>query len=166
MEDHITWTRLVIVSLVADLPDQGQTTQRLLQNQVDLGDAIKPYYGEAAGQQLSSLLADHILIAAQLLSAAKQGDSVAVAQARAAWYDNADEIATFLSAANPKQWPLDEMKDMMGSHLDLTFDEAVARLEGNYETDIAKYDEVHLQILHMADMLSTGIIVQFPSQFR
>lgn len=31
-EDHITWTRLFIVSAAADLPDKGPTTDRLLQN--------------------------------------------------------------------------------------------------------------------------------------
>src|SRR5262245_34680160 len=51
-EEHVTWTRLFIVSFVADLPDLQPTTDRLLQNQVDIGDAIKPYYGRAAANQL------------------------------------------------------------------------------------------------------------------
>ncbi len=165
-EDHITWTRLVIVSVAADLPDFGPTSQRLLQNQVDLGNAVKPFYGDAAGDQLTALLTDHILTAAQLLSAAKVGDSAGVAAASEQWYVNADEIATFLHTANPEQWPLDDMKTMMRSHLDLTLAEAVARLGGDYASDIATYEEVHEQILHMADMLSTGIILQFPKQFR
>src|SRR5688572_12154878 len=43
-EDHIAWTRLFIVSAAADLPDKAATTERLLQNQTDIGNAIKPYY--------------------------------------------------------------------------------------------------------------------------
>lgn len=165
-EDHITWTRLYIVSTVSDLPDQGPTAQRLLQNQDDIGNAIKPFYGEDAGNQLSFLLRDHILIAADLLQAAKSGDTAAFEAASARWYANADDIAIFLNSANPKKWPLDEMKAMMKEHLDLTLAEASARLNGDWDADIAAYDEIHIQILEMADMLSTGIIEQFPKLFR
>ncbi|MHB0967786.1 MAG: hypothetical protein ACYC36_15145, partial [Bellilinea sp.] len=82
------------------------------------------------------------------------------------WYANSDEIATFLSSANPENWPLDEMKAMMRTHLDLTLKEAAARLNGDYAADIAAYDEVHVEILKMADMLSNGIIDQFPKMFK
>lgn len=164
-EDHIVWTRNFIISDVADLPDLSAVTDRLLRNQDDIGDAIKPFYGNAAGEQLSGLLREHILGAAALLNAAKAGDADAVAAASAAWYANADEIAEFLAAANPKQWPVDEMKAMMKDHLDLTLSEAVNRLQGNYADDIAAYDQIHVQILHMADMLSDGIMAQFPSKF-
>ena len=165
-EDHITWTRLVIVSLANDLPDSGPTVQRLLQNQVDIGDAIKPFYGEAAGEQLSALLRDHILIAAEILQAAKNNDTTALNDATARWYANADDIAVFLNSANPKAWPLHEMKHMMREHLDLTLQEAVAYLQGDHAASIAAYDQLHLQILAMADMLSDGIIRQFPKKFK
>jgi len=165
-EDHITWTRLVIVSLANDLPDSGPTVQRLLQNQDDIGDAIKPFYGDAAGEQLSALLRDHILIAAEIIQAAKSGDTAAQNDAITRWYVNADDIAVFLNSANPKAWPLDEMKAMMREHLDLTLQEAVAYLHGDHTASIAAYDQIHLQILDMADMLSAGIIKQFPSKFN
>jgi hypothetical protein len=164
-EDHIVWTRAFIVSFAADQPDLAVVTDRLLRNQDDIGDAVKPFYGEAAGEQLSGLLREHILGAAALLNAAKAGDADAVAAASAAWYANADEIAEFLAAANPRSWPVDEMKAMMKDHLDLTLSEAVNRLQGNYADDIAAYDQIHTQILHMADMLSDGIMAQFPSKF-
>jgi hypothetical protein len=165
-EDHITWTRLVIVSISNDLPDTGPTVQRLLQNQDDIGDAIKPFYGDAAGEQLSALLRDHILIAAEILQAAKTGDTSALNDAIERWYANADDIAEFLHAANPENWPLEEMKAMMREHLDLTLQEAVAYLNGDHAASIAAYDQIHLQALEMADMLSEGIIRQFPKKFK
>ena len=165
-EDHITWTRLVIVSLANDLPDSSPTVQRLLQNQDDIGDAIKPFYGDAAGEQLSALLRDHILLAAEIIQNAKAGDTTAMNDAITRWYSNADDIAVFLNSANPKNWPLDEMKAMMREHLDLTLQEAVAYLHGEHTASIAAYDQIHLQILDMADMLSDGIIKQFPSKFK
>lgn len=165
-EDHITWTRLYIVSVAADLPDKDATAQRLLQNQTDIGNAIKPFYGNAAGDKLTALLRGHILTAADLLAAAKAGDTAKVGDASKRWYANADEIAAFLSGANPGHWPLAEMKAMMKGHLDLTLEEATARLKGNWAADIAAYNKVHEQILRMADMLSGGIIRQFPAKFR
>ena len=164
-EDHVTWTRVYIIAALADLPEADAAAQRLLQNQEHIGDAIKPFYGEEAGEQLTSLLKDHILTAADLLSAAKSGDSARFEEANERWYANADQIATFLHSANPDHWPLAEMKSMMKSHLDLTLEEASARLNEDWAGDVAAYDKVHDEILHMADMLSDGIIQQFPKKF-
>jgi hypothetical protein len=165
-EDHITWTRLYIVSAVADLPDKDATTNRLLQNQTDIGNAIKPFYGNQAGEKLTSLLRDHILVAASLIDAAKAGDKAKQDMETKKWFDNADQIATFLSSANPKNWPLKDAKIMMHDHLNVTTSEVVAHLQKKWPEDVAAYDKVHLQILSMADMLSKGIIRQFPSKFR
>jgi hypothetical protein len=165
-EDHITWTRMFIVEVAADSPATETTAERLLQNQVDIGDAIKPFYGDEAGDQLTALLREHIFIAADILTAAKAGDQEAVDGATARWYANADDIAAFLSSANPDHWPLEEMRAMMRDHLDLTLAEAVAGLQGDFQAHIAAYDEVHGQILEMADMLSEGIVAQFPKAFK
>jgi hypothetical protein len=165
-EDHITWTRLFIVSdatLPDTLPDLDATTRRLLDNQEDIGNAIAPFYGLAAGEQLTGLLKEHILGAAALLNAAKAGEDTTAASG--AWYANANEIADFLHDANPRNWSQAEMRDMMKMHLDLTLEEAVARLQGHYADDIAAYDKVHAEILQMADMLAKGIIAQFPQKF-
>jgi hypothetical protein len=165
-EDHVTWTRLAIISLTSDTPDTEATVGRLLENQTDIGDAIKPFYGETAGQELTRLLREHILIAAELIAAARAGDETAVAEAQSRWTANADEIAAFLAAANPRSWEFDEMKAMLHEHLRLTTNEALARLQGDWAADVAAYDQIHLQALGMADMLSNGIVKQFPARFR
>jgi hypothetical protein len=165
-EDHITWTRLAVISLTTDSPDTQATVSRLLQNQSDIGNAIKPFYGKAAGTKLTALLRAHILIAADLIAAAKSGDQEAVASQQARWQANADEIAAFLSSANPRSWRPAEMRTMMRSHLRLTTNEVVARLTKNWSADVRAYDRIHVQILHMADMLSDGLVAQFPARFR
>lgn len=165
-EDHITWTRLYIVSAAAGLPDADATAQRLLKNQADIGAAITPFYGEAAGASLTALLRSHILTAAKLVAAAKGGDTAAVRSASDAWYANADSIADFLSAANPKAWPRATLRQAMHMHLDLTLKEATARLHGDWVADIAAYDAIHQHILQLADVLSSGIIGQFPARFH
>jgi hypothetical protein len=167
-EDHIAWTRLFIVSkatLADDLPDIGPTVDRLLQNQTDLGNAIAPFYGADAGADLTALLREHILTAADIIAAAKAGNIEARDAAIAAWYANAHDIAVFLNGLNPQHWPLAELDAMMKEHLDLTLVEAVARLEHRFADDVAAYEDIHLQILAMADMLSDGIIAQFPQKF-
>jgi hypothetical protein len=164
-EDHVTWTRLAVISLTTGSPDTEATVGRLLQNQDDIGAAIAPFYGEEAGNQLATLLREHITIAAELIAAAKAGNQPEVARQQARWEANADEIARFLNSAN-KRWELGETRSMLLEHLQLTTREVVARLQSDWAADVAAYDEIHRQALHMADMLSTGIVAQFPKQFR
>jgi hypothetical protein len=164
-EDHIVWTRMVIVDFAAGLPDLKAAEARLLRNQADIGNAIKPYYGAAAGNSLTHLLRTHILDAVPVLVAAKDGDKAALTKALKAWYGNAHQIAVFLSKANPQAWSLPMMSAMMKRHLQLTTDEAVARLQGRWAADIKAYDAVHKEILEMSDMLSSGIVSQFPNRF-
>ena len=165
-EDHITWTRLAIVSFAAGSPDFDATAGRLLANQEDIGDAIKPFYGRRAGEALEALLKEHIAGAVELLKAAKAGDNAALTRATDAWYRNGDEIARFLNKANPKNWRLGKVRALMRGHLDQTLDEASARLKGDFAADIRAYDEIHDHILVMADTLSAGIVKQFPRRFR
>ena len=163
-EDHVTWTRNVIFCVIDDLPGAEQATARLLKNQDDIGNAIKPFYGDEAGKKLSTLLRTHITQAADLLKAAKKDDNTKFDQINKQWQANADEISTFLSKANPN-WKLDDMKKMMRDHLSLTIEEAVARKKKDYAADVKAYDKVHDEILAMSDMLTDGIIKQYPDRF-
>jgi hypothetical protein len=165
-EDHVTWTRLAIVSYIDDLDDLDATVARLMQNQTDIGDAIEPYYGKRAGDRLTGLLKDHINAAVDLMTAAKKGDTKQLAKADRAWNRNGNQIADFLSAANPDNWPKADMRAMMKSHLDQTLEEAVHRLKGEHEAEVRSYDEIHDHILEMADALSDGIAAQFPQRFE
>ena len=165
-EQHVAWTRLTIVSFAANTPDLPATQARLLRNQTDIGNAIKPYYGRAAGNQLTGLLREHITGAVAVLQAAKAGDTAALVAAKDAWYANGRQIADFLNAANPRNWPRATLRSMMRTHLDQTIQEAVAQLTGDYAASVRMYDEIEDHILTMADTLSSGIIAQFPRRFR
>jgi len=164
-EDHITYTRNFIISSLAGLEDAGKIAERLLKNQDDIGDAIKPIYGAAAGTKLSSLLRDHILIAADVVKAAKAGAAADLDAASKKWTANADEIAVFLSGANPN-WSRAELTDMLHKHLDYTTREVVSRLKKDWAADIAAYDIGHTHMLMFADMLTHGIVKQFPDKFK
>ena len=164
-EEHITWTRMAIVDFAAGLPSLQASEVKLLRNQTEIGNAIATFYGRAAGKRLTGLLRSHILIAVDVLTAAKAGDTAGLTLAQARWARNGAQIADFLSAANPKAWHRVAMRQMMREHLKLTTAEAVARLTGNWSADVRAFDKVHTQALAMADMLSAGIVSQFPQRF-
>jgi hypothetical protein len=163
-EEHIVYTRNFIVSALAGLEDTGKIAERLLRNQDDIGNAIKPIYGEEAGKKLSALLRDHILIAADIVKAAKAGDGAGVAEGQKKWRGNADDIAAFLSGANPG-WSKPMLTDMLYKHLEFTTTEVVSRLSKDWPSDIEAYDKGHAHMLMFADMLTDGIVKQFPKKF-
>ena len=164
-EQHVAWTRLAIVAFAANAPDLPATEARLQRNQSDIGAAIAPYYGRAAGRTLTRLLKAHIAGAVVLLEAAKAGDSARLASAKAAWYANGRQVADFLSAANRANWPRATVRAMMKTHLDQTLREAVAELTGDYAGSVRQYDAIERHIVAMADTLSAGIVSQFPGRF-
>src|SRR5690242_5145546 len=53
--DHVWWTRDYLITSIADMPDVKAATDRLLQNQSDIGAAIASYYGKEAGDKLTGL---------------------------------------------------------------------------------------------------------------
>lgn len=163
--DHVIWTREYIVAAVAGTPDAEAAAKRLLKNQEDIGTAIVPFYGAAAGKSLTDLLKQHIMIAVDLVGAAKSGDQTKFKAADEKWSKNAGEIATFLSGANPN-WPKAAVTDLLNLHLSLTKKEAVARLTQKWDEDVAAFDDILTEIMTMADALADGVIKQFPDKFR
>ncbi|HVW18022.1 MAG TPA: hypothetical protein VHB30_07210 [Solirubrobacteraceae bacterium] len=163
---HGTWTERAIVDYVGGLPDAKLAISRLLHNQTEIGDAVKPFYGAKGGAKLTTLLKAHINAAVAVLVAAKSGDAAATAKAKTAFYANGDQVASFLHAANPDHWSLAAMKTMMRLHLDQVVGLAVDQLEGHYTAAIRLYGTYIDHLLDMADMLSSGIEQQFPARFR
>ncbi|UIO42426.1 glycosyltransferase [Brevibacillus brevis] len=162
--DHMLWDHTYMVSALAGLEDKDAVQARLLKNQVDIGNAIKLYYGEEAGKKLTELLTEHITIGGKIIDAAKKGDQATVAKLDKDWHRNADDIAKFLSSANPN-WNEKELKEMMYVHLKLLTDNLQARLRKDWQADIAAFDQGEDHIISLADVLTAGIIKQFPNQF-
>ncbi len=162
--DHVVWTRSYVVAAVADAPDAATAAERLLKNQGDIGEAVVPFYGKDAGAALTDLLKQHIMIAVELVAAAKGGNTKLFEEQDALWTKNAEEIAELLSGANPN-WVKDDVVDILGIHLKLTKDEAVARLEGNWKVDAEAFDQILTEILTLSDVLADGIVRQFPDRF-
>jgi hypothetical protein len=164
-EQHVAWTRMLIISIAAGLPDEELVTERLLRNPPDMAAVFRRYYGDRIASRFSSLMKDHLVLAAQLVKDAKAGNSQAAEEAEKKWYANADEIAAFLSTIN-SNWPKSVLMNMLHEHLSMTKDEAVLRLSKKYNSDITVYDQIEKQALEMADAFTDGIIKQFFNNFN
>lgn len=103
------------------------------------------------------------MVAVELIEAAKTDDEDKFADADRRWDQNARD-ASFLSSANPN-WPERDVVDLLSQHLKLTKDEATARLQQRWEDDIEAFDQIFTEILTVSDVLSTGIVKQFPDRF-
>jgi hypothetical protein len=164
-EWHIVYTRNYIVSALANLKDDRKIEKILLSNQQGIGNAMKPFYGEKAGNRLSTLLKDYILIAADIVSAAKAGDNDGMAAGEKKWRENANEIADFLSGLNPN-WPKEVLAGMLHRQIDFTTAEIVSRLKKDWAADIEAYDKGYNHMMMFADVLTDGIAKQFPEKVR
>jgi hypothetical protein len=162
--EHAFWTEKFIVSSIAGLEDQEPVLGRLLKNQDDLGNAIKPFYGEEAGNKLAELLRGHIQIAGKVVAAAKSGNQADFKKYNAEWYKNADDITNFLTAANPN-YNKKELNEMLYMHLKLITEGVVHKINKNWNANITALDKNQEHLMHMSDFLADGIIKQFPDKF-
>ncbi|HVF24517.1 MAG TPA: hypothetical protein VNA23_01430 [Anaerolineales bacterium] len=165
-ENHSNWTRLFVISTLDDLEYRDPTRSHLLENQHNIGEALETFYGDEASEQFVVLLEEHVQITDEMLHAAKNADAAGFEDTVTHWYANADQVAEFLHEANPDHWPLKETKAILREYLDLTLEMAVARWSGNFELDVAASDKAQDQAIAIADMLSEGIIKQFPDRFK
>lgn len=163
--EHVNWTRMTIISIVFQLPDLPFVQQRLLQNATDLGNCLRPFYGDQIADAYAKLIQDHLVIAAELVTAAVKGDTHTVDAKEKEWYKNADDIVLFLSNINP-YLNKDALQKMFYKHLELTKNEAVTMIQKNYKADVEIFDEIEAEALAMSDMIASAIVLQFFYRFR
>ena len=164
--DHMHWT-LATVDAFFNEPKQLEVKlKRLLKNQKEIGAAIVPFYGQAAGDKMAELLTEHITDAVPVLKAAQANDTAALNKSLADWYKNANDIAAFLSSANAKNWPKDVTAAALKSHITHTTEYAVNILKGEYDSSLAGFETALEHMLMLADLLTEGLAKQFPEKFR
>ncbi|TXH21662.1 MAG: hypothetical protein E6Q95_03430 [Chitinophagaceae bacterium] len=163
--DHMQYTYATVDAYFNNTTALQSSLTRLLKNQEDIGAAIVPFYGQAAGNQLTALLKDHINGAVPVLDAAKNNNQAALDQAITNWRKNAKEIADFLSTANPQSWELEHTRMHMDDHITKTIAYAVNLLQKNYTQAVVNYDAAFEDMMHFAASLSEGIAKQFPQKF-
>lgn len=164
-EQHVYWTRFVILAILFDLPDEEAVTNRLLRNPGDFEEVFRQYYGQDIAHKFAELLTDHIMIGAELVKAMKAGENATAANAEKRWYTNADQIADFLGSVNP-YWSVQEWKKMLYDHLAMIKAEVSSLAEHNYTNSVGIFDNMETQALMMADTMTQGLTDQFPQYFR
>ncbi|KGO09919.1 hypothetical protein KS04_12165 [Elizabethkingia miricola] len=162
---HMYWTLITVDAYYNDPKGLNAKLDRLLQNQKDIGAAIVPYYGQAAGDQLAKLLTEHIQLAVPVLKAAKENNKEALDKAVKDWYANAKDIGSFLASANPKNWTTKETQGALEMHITHTIAYSVSILKGDYTQSFGGFEEALHHMVHLADILTEGITKQFPDKF-
>lgn len=163
-EQHVYWTRMLLISIADKLTDESAVAERLLQNPKNIADVFAGYYPTDTANIIVQLLTEHLQIGADLIIALRDRQTFQATQLEQQWYANADKMADAFSSISP-YYEREDMKTMLYRHLDLTKEEVVMRLSGNYPEDINAFDEVEREALAMADHFSYGIIRQFPQKF-
>ena len=163
-EQHIMWTRMLLISIADNLKDLEATQARLLRNPKDIADVFRRFYGIAVANRIQQLLTEHLVIGKDLIVALKNKNQEEATKLNTKWYQNADEMAETFSSINPF-YPKEEIRNMLYEHLRLTTNEVNYRLQGNYVEDINSYDMVQKEILKMSQFFVNGIVKQFPNLF-
>lgn len=163
--EHVYWTRDYIKSDLSVLRDRDDVLRRLIKNQEDIGNSIKPYYSEALGNKLQELLKKHVEIDLKVINAYRIGDKDGLDKVSKEWHDNANDIAKYLCSINPN-YDEESIKEMLGTHLELTKEEIMRRISANWKADIDNYEKGQENILNFANMLVDGIVKQFPEKFN
>jgi hypothetical protein len=163
-DDHVLWTRLTVISIANNLTDTGMVINRLLNNATQFEILFTQFYSQEIARRFAGLMREHLVIAVELVRAAKRGDTEEVARLEREWYRNADEIARFLSEINP-HWKEEEIRNMMHEHLALTENEAVAILNNRWEESVDLFSKIEHQAYMMANAYIEGLIAQFPNRF-
>lgn len=164
-QDHMHYTYVVVDAYFNNSTAVEGSLARLLRNQQDIGNSFRVYYGDYVADKVTSLLTEHINLAVPVLEAVKKGDEQGLEKAMTDWYDNANDIAIYLHAVNPKQWPEADLQNMMRHHISTTFLYAAELYKKDYISAVFHYDLALEHMMHLSDTITNGIYKQFPDKF-
>ncbi len=162
-EDHVIYSRSMFTSILDNVGNREAVIARLMRNQDDIGNALKPFYGEEVGNQFAALLREHIRLAIEIVQDAKNNDTTKTAHDKAAWIKNADDTAEFLSKINP-YFSQDDLQRRFRTHLTSAEGELHARLKKEWNQDLNYYDQGLEDMRKLGDVLTEGILKQFPNR--
>jgi hypothetical protein len=164
-DTHARWTQSYIVSSLAGLPDSSRVKSRLLESAGDVADALKPYYRDTIVVPLANLLKHYVLLTGAVVATARGGDSLATVAAYNNWSAGSDSVVQSLARTNPN-WPDTRLGDLMRQYRDQTWRQVLARTRQDWMADVAACDQAQIEAQAIADLLSTGMVKQFPDKFK
>ena len=162
---HIFWVRNVVLATKYNDADAAKVAEgKVVENAKAIGDAIASIYGKEAGDKLFGLLAGHYGAVKDYMTAAFAGNADAKSAAVEKLKKNAEEIATFLSSANPN-WPKQTLVGLLmahGAHHIAQIDQVNTK---DFASEAKTWDDMKKHIYVIADALAGGIVKQFPKKF-
>ena len=132
-------------------------------NAKQISDAVAGFYGADAGKRMLELLAGHWGAVKAMTDAEKAGNKSASAKAMQDATANANEIAKFLSGANPNL-PEDAVRGLMMTHVGHHSAEIGEIMKGDSKAEATTFTAMQAHMNTLADALSDGIAKQFPAK--
>ena len=163
--DHIFWVRNVSLAAINNNDAAMKAAeQQAVANATSIAASIEPFYGAAAKEAFFKLLAGHYGAVKAYLVATVGDNTSAQASATQSITSNAEEIAVFLSKANP-YLPKDALYSVLlahGGHHIQQIQELKAR---NYAAEAKTWDDMKSHVYQIADATADALAKQFPKQF-
>jgi hypothetical protein len=157
--DHLIWVRQFLISLMYRLRDLSYVTIRTMQNTIDFSKQLAPFYGLENAKSYETLLAERVLLLAELASTIRIGEDVTIQMSK--MQTNADDIAALFAELNP-YWDKDTWQKMLYAQYQLE-EQLIRQINlDKFSTSIPIYDAIYQNALKMADYMINGITAQFP----
>ncbi|MGH7236480.1 MAG: hypothetical protein ACREIO_08865 [Nitrospiraceae bacterium] len=162
---HIFWIRNVVLDNATNNPAARDAAEKeVVANAKQIASTITPFYGEAASEKLFSLLASHYGAVKEYSEATVAGSKHQQDAAIVHLASNADDIAVFLSGANP-HLPKDAVRGLIAAHGSHHVAQIIQFQEKDYAREAQTWQVMRQHVYVIADALTTALVKQFPSEF-
>jgi len=162
---QVYWLRMAIQSELWNLSDAEYVMNRLLENPQDFQMALKTFYGDENAKKFADLLTNHLTLISHYVMAIRDGNAQAAADAENQLNNNGVQMVSFLTSINPN-WTASDLQRMLSEYMNLTKEEIDATMSQNFENSINIFADIERGALEMADMMTKGIVKQYPQYFR
>jgi hypothetical protein len=162
---HIFWVRNVSAAAIdKNDPATKAAEKQAVTNAQAIAASIEPFYGAPAKDKFFKLLAGHYGAVKAYLVATVAGDVSAQAKATQSLSSNADEMATFLSQANP-YLPKDAVQGLLLAHGGHHIQQIQQLRDRNYDAEAQTWDEMKKHVYQIADATADALAKQFSEKF-
>ena len=162
---HIFWIRNVVLDNATNNPAARDAAEKeVVANAKQIAGTITPFYGEAASEKLFTLLAGHYGAVKEYSDATVAGSKPQQDAALAHLASNADEIAVFLSGANPNL-PKDTVRGLIAAHGAHHVAQITEFQEKDYAHEAQTWEVMRQHVYVISDALTAALAKQFPGKF-
>jgi hypothetical protein len=163
---HIFWARNVAMATMSGNKDEAKVAEEeVVANAKQIAGALEPFYAKAGADKMFTLLAGHWGAVKEHIMATQKGDAKAQDAAMKKMLANVDEIATFLSGANPNL-PKDTLVGLLAAHGGHHAQQNAQLKAKKYADEAKTWDAMKNHMYVIADALGDGIAKQFPEKFK